>query len=122
MHEFHGKVLDFLNFFYFLIKLIILALSKSFWNNFILAEGKFTAGRKISWFFERCLNTHTEDASEFKQFSDYYPDAISRQNGVGVPGKEKIQNVLKRHRIKAQLIPICMTLWKIGLLGNLLIF
>lgn len=55
-------------------------------------------------------------------FNLHYSDAISRQNGVRVTGKEKIQNVLKRYRIKAQLMAICMTLWKIGLLGNVLIF
>lgn len=47
---------------FFLIKPIILAPSKSFWNNFPLAEAKPTAGSKISWFFESCLDVeHTHN-------------------------------------------------------------
>lgn len=51
------KYLTFLNFpYFFLIKPITPAPSKSFWNNFPLAEAKPTAGSKISWFFESYLD------------------------------------------------------------------
>lgn len=53
---------------FFLIKPIIPALSKSFWNNFQLAEAKGTTGSKISQFFKSCLHWKpTQHAIEFKQ-------------------------------------------------------
>lgn len=54
--------------FFFFIKPIIPAPSKSFWNNFPLAEAKAPAGCKISQFFKSCLHWKpAQHATEFKQ-------------------------------------------------------
>lgn len=50
-----------------LIKPIIPASSKSFWNNFPLAEAKATPGSKISQFFKSYLHWKpTQHARDFK--------------------------------------------------------